>query len=333
VTTTGLGMQDEDTTIITCVEAGGLEDQVVLLADSLRQFGGRRALTPIVAVKPRPGAGLRRTTLDAFDRLHVTFVEQNLNRDYAWWAHANKPAALNWGAANVTTPWLTWLDSDLVFLREPDNFVIDGSEFVARPGEAFDVASTGSDDRAIMWRDLCARHGLDFEAFPDITSFPDGRRIKAYWQAGVFTFRREGDFAGTYQAIMHDLLSARTSASAAAVYHTDQIALALAVQKAKLHTAQYHPTMNLNLNRKDPSTIKLFPANDIKIVHYHGSFWPADFEWAMVNLADVGVPQRELIARHAPFTPGSAYQRFVQRLFHFRRKRVADEYMRSLAHA
>jgi hypothetical protein len=59
------------TTIVTCVEAGPLETQVLLLAETLRAFGGRWAKTNIVAAKPRRGPSISANTRRQFQRLGV----------------------------------------------------------------------------------------------------------------------------------------------------------------------------------------------------------------------------------------------------------------------
>jgi hypothetical protein len=46
------------TTIVACVEAGPLEAQVLMLAETLRAFGGTWAQTDFIAVKPRLGPSI-----------------------------------------------------------------------------------------------------------------------------------------------------------------------------------------------------------------------------------------------------------------------------------
>jgi hypothetical protein len=320
-------MADDQTTIITCVEAGALEAQVILLARTLRRFGGRYAGTPIVAVKPRRGPGLAAATLAAFAELDVRYVDRVLNDRHAWWSHANKPAALLWADREVSTPWVTWLDSDMLFLREPDPFAPPaGFDFIARAGEACDVASNGEDERAPFWRTLCAQQGIDFADFPMIASFPEGRPIKAYWQAGAFTFRRGSGLAPTYTRVMADLLDGDVGSSVAGVYHTDQVSLAIAVQRAGVAAAEYSPLMNLNLNAKDPDTFGMFPLDRVKIVHYHGSFWRDGIDWARRQLAGMTPEQHAAIEDLVPFSPGGRVLRLRRYLYNRARGKAARAY-------
>ena len=304
------------TTIVTCIEAGGLEDQVVLLARSLRRLGGLYANLPIVAIKARAGPPLRRRTRRALNELDVRFVDKPVNSNRAWWAHANKPAALLWADQELRTQFISWMDSDMLVLRELDPLTPpEGCDFIARAGEGFDVASSGSDDKALFWRSVCAQQGLDFSTFPTIESFPDQKLIKAYWQAGLFTFRRGTAFAPTYNRVMNDLLAGNIGSRYAGVYHTDQVALAVAVQAAITSAAQYRPTMNLNLNDKDPSTFERYPFEEVKIVHYHGSFYSEKSNWAIAQLSNMSKEQVSVLNGLVPLSVGGFTLRLHRKFY------------------
>lgn len=318
----------DNTTIITCIEAGGLENQVVLLARSLRRLGGRHAGIPIVAVKARRGPPLRRSTRCALAELEVRVLDKPVNSDKSWWAHANKPAALFWADRELRTQWVSWMDSDMFVLREPDALTPPHDcDFIARAGEAFDVATSGHDDKAPFWRAVCEIQGLNFDAFPTITSFPDQQPIKAYWQAGLFTFRRGTAFAPTYRRVMDDLLNGSIGSKFAGIYHTDQVALAIAVQAAQMSVAEYAPSMNLNLNFKDPETFGRYPLEEVKIVHYHGSFWADTADWAMTRLAGLTDEQRAVLAGLVPLSAGGVMLRVHRRLYETARSRSLKAYV------
>lgn len=309
------------TTICTVIEAGPLEQQVLLLADSLRAFGGRWARVPMLAVKPRRGPAIPRATRDALRRLDVAFVDAPLNVACAWWAHANKPAAMAYAERHATTPNVTWMDGDMMVLREPDEFAPPpGARFIARAGEGIDVASDGRDDGAVFWRRLCAEFGLDFDRFPTITSFPDDRPIKAYWQTGLFTYPRDAGFGAKHAEIIGRMLNGTIASRKAGTFHTDQVSAALAVQALGLVHAHYDPRMNFNYNVLDQAAARRLPIEEVRILHYHGSFWPAAFGWASEGLAVLPGDRRALIARHAPFRSGGRVARLKRKLFGLTRK-------------
>ena len=82
------------TTIMTCIEAGPLEAQVLMLAESLRAFGGRWAKTDFIAVKPRRGPAISSNTRRDMKRLGVEFVDETLNVALDWWSNANKSSVM-----------------------------------------------------------------------------------------------------------------------------------------------------------------------------------------------------------------------------------------------
>src|SRR4051794_17337881 len=112
-----------ETTLCTAIEAGYLEQQVLLLSESLRRFGGRRANIPLVAVRPRKGPRIAQSTAKRLSALSVFLVEdETLSTAYDWWAMANKPAALRYIEEHARTQNVSWIDGDMMVLREPSSF-------------------------------------------------------------------------------------------------------------------------------------------------------------------------------------------------------------------
>src|SRR4051794_30066933 len=110
----------------------------MLLAESLRSFGGRAAALPLVAVRPRTGPRVAAATRRRLSELKVTVIEDDrLSVEYSWWATANKPAILEYVERHARTRNVTWIDGDMMVLREPGSFAVpDGFDFIARAGEA-----------------------------------------------------------------------------------------------------------------------------------------------------------------------------------------------------
>jgi hypothetical protein len=68
---------------IICTEPGRLENQSVLLAQSIREFGGKLKDTPIYSYHPRSGNGLTEQTLAKFSALQVQHQQIELNTEFA----------------------------------------------------------------------------------------------------------------------------------------------------------------------------------------------------------------------------------------------------------
>src|SRR5438105_1360667 len=106
-------------TFVCCVESGPLERMTLLLAESLRRWGGAFASCPVLAVTPRFGPWLSRATRAAFHRLDVTHLRLPGSNQHAWLGFLNKPAALAAAEQHALTPCLAWLDSDILVVGEP----------------------------------------------------------------------------------------------------------------------------------------------------------------------------------------------------------------------
>ena len=106
----------------------------------------------MVAVKARRGPALAAQTVKQLEQLDVQLIDKLLNDEAPWWNHANKAAALRYVERHARTPCVTWMDADMVVLREPDELApVPGTEFIARAAEGYDVASSGSDNKADYW--------------------------------------------------------------------------------------------------------------------------------------------------------------------------------------
>lgn len=318
---------DHSTTICTCVEAGDLETEVLLLAESLRKFGGRWAGVPMIAVKARRGPSLATATVKRLEQLDVQLVDKLLNDEAPWWDHANKAAAIRYVEQHASTRCVTWMDGDMVVLREPEEFApVQGTEFIARAAEGYDVASSGSDNKADYWRRICAVFGLRFEEFADILSWPDNKRIKAYWQSGIFTYIREKNLGARFYEVFATMLRTPIASKFAGTFHTDQVSLALAVQLLKLRCSQYGPRMNFNYNPIDRERASLIPLADVSVLHYHSSLLPVHYGWAREGFKALSADQFKLIDSHAPLRRSSIPVRLQRKLLKMWRKRKLNAF-------
>jgi hypothetical protein len=330
------GLQSGDklnhsTTICTCVEAGELETEVLLLAESLREFGGRWADVPMIAVRPRRGPALATETVNRLKQLNVQLVDRLLNNEVPWWNMANKAAAMRYVEQHASTRCVTWMDGDMIVLREPEEFApAPGADFVARAGEARDVASSGSDDKADYWHRMCAVFGLRFDEFDEIISWPDRKAIKAYWQGGIFTYAKEAKLGARHYEVYTTMLRTPIASKFAGTFHQDQISLALTVQLLKLRCSQYDPRMNFNYDSVDKESAKLIPVEELYVLHHHRSFRPQNYGWAREGLKALSADRLTLIDSYSPISCPSLTVRLQRKLFSLARKRKLDAFEASV---
>jgi hypothetical protein len=296
-----------ETTIVTCVEAGPLEAQVLLLAESLRTFGGSSSNIDFIAVKPRRGPGIAAHTRREFRRLGVEFVDLRVNVARDWWDSANKSAATAEIEARISTPNLTWMDGDMIVLRPLDKLApTAGRNFIARAGEGY-LGSNGADENAPYWRKLCALMGLDFDAFPIIQSFPEGRSIRAYWQSGIYTYATATGLGHAHYEMINRLFSTKIASRTTGIYHQDQVSLALAVQELGLTSSEYTAHFNYNLNPLAKRDADILPIQDVKVLHYHGGLFRESVDWAMSYIDRLGTERAELVRKYVPLSANATF--------------------------
>ena len=173
-----------------CIENNETRGQALLLIESLREFGGRFAKSPILAVAPRQGLGVDPATRARLDALEVTYHEEALNTVCPLYGSANRVYAAAWAARHSSAETLFVLDSDTLFLGEPE---IPGSEWdlAVRPVDVKGPTSEGPGDPfESYWVAVCELAGMSVEALPFVETVLDRRRVRASYNGGYAVVRR-----------------------------------------------------------------------------------------------------------------------------------------------
>lgn len=147
-----------------------------------------------VAVQPRRDIGLSPEARADLRALGVQIVSENLTTAYRWNPHLNKCAAMKWAERNVGTDFVTWLDGDMVFLRDPVPLVPRaGVSFMARAGE-IDQGTDGSDVNAAYWDEVSRILGLDHRDAALIDSVPQPSRFMSIISPAFIPWRGKSAF-------------------------------------------------------------------------------------------------------------------------------------------
>jgi hypothetical protein len=182
------------------VARGKLEAQAVLLAESLRAWGGTLAGTPVYAFtipEDRPSE----ETMERLGAHGVTHVELRLDSPYREPPVLNKVFVSAWAERELDHDVLAFVDSDTVFLDEPGELTLDSSPEPAiaatKPvGNSRTAGSTGpGDPNEPYWQRVYELLGV--RSWPFVTTTVDRARIRAYWNTGLIAARRS---AGLFQA-------------------------------------------------------------------------------------------------------------------------------------
>jgi hypothetical protein len=299
-------------TFVLCIEQNAIRPQALLLIDSIRTFAGRHRDASILAVAPRPGLGLgidgeTRARLDA---LGVTYVEEPLNHVCPEYGSANRVFTAAWAEQQARTEWLVVLDSDTIFLDEPQ--LPPDADVAVRPVDVKGSTTEGPGDPfEDYWTQLAALHGVTLDVLPFVQTFDRAHRVRASYNGGLIVVRRElgilrawADlFARSVASGLRPWKGSNLNVHASTGYvgvaaseywGSNQAALALAIWSRTQRVALLPDTYNLPLHMlrerpelMPPSTGSATAAAPVH-VHYHWAFNAPFSESALETLRALG---------------------------------------------
>lgn len=289
---------------VACVEPGRLEDQGVLLFESIRRFGGRFAGAPIVSFQPRDPDPLSRRTRDALRHLEVEHRVERLNREFADIPVANKLFASAWAEAHLDADVVVFLDSDTFVCGEPAELALpEGRAVGLRPANKKNVASGGPDDRKDRyWQKVYALCGVTEPPYVETTV--DRQRVRAYWNAGLMAFRRSEGLAERWLACFRALLEADLLPYNG-VKNADQVALAAALSPVSERVVVLDPRYNYPLPKRSllPEPWRHAELEELRHVHYFRWFNKAGFLDGIEPPLSRGSAVRAWLAERLPLSP------------------------------
>lgn len=273
-------------TIVCCVEHGALEAEAVLMARSLRTFGGSLATVPILAIRPRLGPPLARQTRAAFDKLNVTYITASARGRYRWYAFLNKVRCLEVAEEFASTEQLMWLDSDILVLGDPAAICLGPQEqLCAIPGSAHGGTTGPDDPDEELWRIMCQATGLHFDDLPWLLAPVDGKRVRFYLNSGVYTVRRDVGFADMFRRCVTAVLDAGVLSAQWRLNLLEQAAFGLAILRAGLSYRLAPYIYNMHVG---PGIEPYYDAQTMRqavLLHYHKSLKPSYWPAFLRNLA------------------------------------------------
>ena len=134
-----------DVTFVLCIENNPIRPQALLLCESIREFCGRHRNAPIYAIAPRPGLGVDMETQRALKNWMSSIVEKPFEPVMSGiCAHEPEFRRSLGRAASIQTEFLVVLDSDTIFLDEPE--LSDEVDVFVRPVDSEGSTTTGPGD-------------------------------------------------------------------------------------------------------------------------------------------------------------------------------------------
>lgn len=286
------GRKDKpDVGFVACIESGVLEKQACLLFESIRIYAGRFRDCSIYALSPRRGHAISEHARRRLDELGVHYIDEILNTACLEYGPANRVAAGAYIEETRRHEILAVLDSDTLFLREPDALLLPPDvDASARPVDLKGMCTSGpTDPFDTYWHDLCRCGGVEYGAIPWSESFVDQQRIKADYNTGLIVVRAELGILRQCASIFFESIrqglrpwphtETRRFRSGAnwiephesTYWGSSQAAMALAIWNSTRRVRELEPTYNypLHLHEQIDPAIRheVFPR--LVHVHYH----------------------------------------------------------------
>lgn len=282
--TAAVPIAPQDLGFLICVEDNVLGAQAILLCESLRRHGGRYRSCPVWAVSPRPGRAPAPEVAAALGALGVTCIVQDLNTTGSAYGSVNRIVAAAWAESRIGRPYLCVLDTDMIFLTEPDFLEADAG---VRPVDVKGTASTGPDDgMEPYWQAICGLAGLRPDHLPMLETTVCRTRIRASYNGGFLVARtrlgilettrriffdsfrqglqtRPGQTAGIYAS------TGDTGPEAARWWGSSQAAMSAAIAARSGAIRIYGPGYNIPLHLGAQDGRPPFATGTPVLAHYH----------------------------------------------------------------
>jgi hypothetical protein len=308
-------------TFVCCIESGPLEAVTLLLAESLRKWGGAFSQCPLVAVTPRFGPPLTRVTRRRLGELDVEHLR--VMGRHSWFGFLNKPYAIAAVEARATTPQLAWIDGDMLVLGEPTDLLLEEEQDFAACAFDKSIGSTGPNDPFDRyWQEVAKVFQIDVDSLPWVVTEEEQARIRCYWNSGLFIWRRSVGLARQFLEDCTRLLESSVASAEAGIYFTDQVALGFTMVKLKLRWRALSYAYNYALGTKIAHLYDSAKFRQTRILHYHDVLWPHSWQQSMQRIkADRPDVYDWLLPRGPLRTPASVSSRMLSRVLKYWRDR------------
>ena len=255
------------TAFVICVEAGGLEEQAVLFAESIREWGGTHADSRIVSVEPRGESGIAKATFTELERLGVEHVTEELNDRFPKYPIANKVFTAAWAERELGDDVVAVCDTDTFFCNDPVLLDVEGGA-AARPVGQKKRGSTGpGDPNDGYWERMYELCGVEARPFTETTRA--GTKIRAYFNSGLVAVRREEGILAHWLDDFLTLMDAKHFPEDGR-RNMDQLAFAVTAARIWDRMTILEAPYNYMLRRrpKMPEPDRSLPLEELVQVHY-----------------------------------------------------------------
>jgi hypothetical protein len=258
----------------------------LLLAQSLREFGGSLSASPVMALVP-VGAVLRAEIEAGLQACGVSTVPFALPSplDVVPLAERAAGAAQAEGAAQQVARLLVWLDSDSLILREPLGLRIPpASRMGCRPVDHQLIGSPVGEEPSAFWQAIYARCGVSRERIFPVRTTVEGKTIRAYFNAGCLVVRPEARLLRRWESAILTLAGrdefCALSGREGLFFHQAVLAGTLLATLGRQEIVELPPTVNypLHLHARVPEERRPTNLREVESCRYESVFDHED--WA-----------------------------------------------------
>ena len=318
--------ENGDTAFVTVVEPNGaLEPQALLMAESLRRWGGRLANAPILCFSPRIGPPLHRSTLKGFERLNITYKHNKFNHKYSWYSFTNKATAMVAARNACDAKNLIWLDADVLVLDEPEEFLRDDTEFAACLTRG-DLATTGPSHPCDQyWKAVCELYRLDIDELPWVMA--QGKQVRYCIQAGVFRMCRASAIVDHYLGNLEKLMNSHLVASNS-VFYNETVALTVAPFTSRASWSELPRSHNFVVS-SSMGDGEIAGMETARVLHYHDAMFPHYWNVLRSLFHRLRPDRLEWLEQKGAILPSSAlpFQRLTRRFLRLVRQREMNQFL------
>ena len=305
-------------------EAGVLEQQALLLCESVRRFGGDLSSSLITVVSPRKSRRPCAATLAQLDRLQVDYLPLEIQSACPEYGPSFKVHAVAHVARRAGPAIVVQIDSDSLFVRAP-HLLTNIDAAAARPVDVKGMCTTGSGDEFDEhWRTLCAIADVDYERVPILQTTVDRLRVRASYNGGLIAARRAGGVFERTEEFFERFVAADqrpwrrdgfvvrsgtelVSTAGSAYWGLSQAAFSLAAIACGNSVDLFPSTYNFPLHFLETTAVPM------PLVHIHYHWLASDNHEGPSALLDgrLGLPEdvREWLRSRLPLNAGKAWRK------------------------
>ncbi len=307
-------MGGSDVEFALIVERGPLEAQAALLCESIRRFTGRYRDAPISVISPRSSWRPANATLARLQELGITYHELDLTSPVPAYGPSFRVLAMGWLAQQPGPGTIVQLDSDTVFVAEP-NLDLGDALALAHPEDEIGMCSKGAGDKRDQhWQAMCRVNNVEADALGWVHTRLEHCRVRATYNAGFVVARRvlfNETAACLERIIVADLRSwpdrgkteqigsGEASVAGFSWWGTSQAAIPIAAARLGGRIEELDAGYNVPLHRLEQlgDNLPLRPVH----LHYHWHFAEAEKSHALIDLVLPNNPEaREWLHERVP---------------------------------